>query len=359
MAVPKPCLQRILMKSKPALLQGSASPFGFALRATLLSVLFLGFYLIIPHHVLKPVVHSLAVLVAELLRTIGVDVVRNGNLISSPQFSIKIINECLGIEPVLLAGAFIIVYPGATPKSRLFAFASAVPVLTATNLVRIIAIFMISSWNIRLFEICHIYLGQCLMLIATAGLFLLWISTIDRSRTFTGKRVFFFRLVIASSVLFILWIFLQKPYASLTEFMLTSIMKLFTGHATHFADKPNYDYTFSIVTFLALLAAEHPMPWKERLRAALLGGAILFSVHCLFRITAIISFLEKSSAAYSTSVGIYAFLTILLPLLLWLTIRAGYQKRAATTCPYCGVVKTEIANHIRVKHPGCLLPAKR
>jgi exosortase H (IPTLxxWG-CTERM-specific) len=320
---------------------------GFALFATLISALLLGLYLALPRTLLDPFEVFTARAVAGLLQGIGIAVTCNGNVISSAAYSIRVIDECLGIEILLLSAAFVMVFP-APWRKKLLALAVGFPILLMVNALRMVMLFLISTFNRTWFDYAHIYLGQFMMLFVVVFLFLIWLASLNKGNSLPTKRWFIIRLMLTSSLFFLLWSFLQKPYVGLSESMLSIIAQYITGVPSQFNEKATYDYTFGIATFLSLFFAEKQYSFSKRLLPLVSGIMILFLFHMFFRILAVFAFMQKGGVPYSMSVGVYAFSTILLPLLLWLAFRK--TGRTLKKCPYCGKEKSGLLEHIRKKH---------
>jgi exosortase H (IPTLxxWG-CTERM-specific) len=328
-------------------LRSNKDALGFTLFACVLSIIFLSVYLSLPRNLLHPFEAITANSVYAVLRVIGFNVSRYGNIVSGNSYSIKVIDECLGIEILVLSAAFVLAFP-APWKKKLIAGAIGLPVLLMANVLRMVILFLICSYQRNWFEYAHLYLGQFMMLIIVVSLFLIWLASLNSTTTLSSKRWFLLRLLVVSSVFFLLWSFLQKPYVALSESMLSVIAQYITGGPFHFNEKSTYDYTFGIATFLSLFFAEKQYSFSKRLLPLLLGILILFLFHMFFRILAVFAFVHKGGFPYSISVGVYAFSTILLPLLLWLALRK--IGRTLKKCPYCGKEKSGLMKHIRKKH---------
>jgi len=92
---------------------------GFALYVALASAILLGLFLALPRNLLLPLEAVTAQAVSGLLHGLGVGVTCNGNVVSSPAFSIRVIDECLGLEVLLLSAAFVLSFP-AQLKNKLY-----------------------------------------------------------------------------------------------------------------------------------------------------------------------------------------------------------------------------------------------
>lgn len=328
-------------------LRNNKDVLGFALYVALASAILLGLFLALPRKLFHPLESVTAQAVSGLLHGLGVDVTCNGNVVSSHAFSIRVIDECLGIEILLLSAAFVLAFP-ASWKNKLMAVGIGLPILLLVNALRMVLLFLISTFNRAWFDYAHIYLGQFLILFAVVFLYLLWLDTLNKSNSLPAKRWFIIRLMLTSSFFFLLWSFLQKPYVVLSESILSIIAQYITGLPSHFNEKATYDYTFGIATFLSLYFAEKQVNLSKRLLPLLLGILLLFLFHMFFRTLAVLAFVQKGGIPYSMSVGVYAFSTILLPIILWLALRK--IGRTLKKCPYCGKEKSGLLEHIRKKH---------
>jgi exosortase H (IPTLxxWG-CTERM-specific) len=110
-----------------------------------------------------------------VLRLLGVEASGVGTVVSSPQFSVNILNVCNGLEVTAIFFATVLGFP-ATWKNKLIGLAIGYPVIYLINLVRIIVLFFLGFKQPDIFETVHYYYAQAFVILATVGVWLIWVS---------------------------------------------------------------------------------------------------------------------------------------------------------------------------------------
>jgi len=95
-------------------------------------------------------------------------------------FSVTILAGCNGLEAMIVLIAAILAYP-APWKHRVGGIVAGVAAIQVLNLVRIVSLFYIGQWSLKVFEWAHLYGWQVLIMLDVLIVWLLWLRTIPRS----------------------------------------------------------------------------------------------------------------------------------------------------------------------------------
>jgi exosortase H (IPTLxxWG-CTERM-specific) len=108
-----------------------------------------------------------------ILNTFGTGVEVDGTLISSADFSMRIVNECTGIVAMLILLSAVIAYP-AKIKQKALGAAIGIPALFLLNLIRLVTLFYIGAFLPDFFETAHLLVWQSLMILAVVVIWFIW-----------------------------------------------------------------------------------------------------------------------------------------------------------------------------------------
>jgi exosortase H (IPTLxxWG-CTERM-specific) len=122
------------------------------------------------------------------LRMLGVSAGGAGEVIVSPQFGVTIKNVCNGLEVMAIYFAAVLAFPAAW-KHKLLGLAIGFPVIFAVNIVRVAALFVLGYKVPHVFETAHYYYAQAFVIIATAAVWLAWVTTYSAYGSKTRHRV--------------------------------------------------------------------------------------------------------------------------------------------------------------------------
>ncbi|MES2821050.1 MAG: exosortase H [Pseudomonadota bacterium] len=128
-----------------------------------------------------PFTELLALLSIGLIRLLDPQVVASGiHLYDIPSgFAMSIEAGCNGIEASIILLAAIVAFP-ASWGQKFWGLAVGLASLHALNLVRIISLFYLGQWDMRLFEWAHLYIWQALIMVDVLIVFLLWLRYLRR-----------------------------------------------------------------------------------------------------------------------------------------------------------------------------------
>ncbi len=127
------------------------------------------------HSVGEPYTRFVAATSRLFLRLIGVQAFGSGSVVSSPEFTVNIMNVCNGLEATAIYFATVLGFP-ASWKDKLIGCALGYPVIYLINILRIAALFLIGYKVPHVFETVHYYYAQAFVILATVGVWLVWVS---------------------------------------------------------------------------------------------------------------------------------------------------------------------------------------
>ena len=81
---------------------------------------------------------------------------------------------------MIVLAAAILAYP-APWRYRLAGLAVGAAAIQVLNLVRIVSLFYLGQWNMRVFEWAHLYAWQALIMLDALVVWLLWLRTLPRA----------------------------------------------------------------------------------------------------------------------------------------------------------------------------------
>ena len=117
---------------------------------------------------------------ALALWALGAHGLATGTLVTSSIYSLKIINECTAVFPIIIFLAAVVAYP-ARWLQKLLGVALGIPALLLLNLFRLVSLFYIGYWCPAAFETAHLIVWQTVMIILTVFMWLLWAMLVSGS----------------------------------------------------------------------------------------------------------------------------------------------------------------------------------
>jgi exosortase H (IPTLxxWG-CTERM-specific) len=122
--------------------------------------------------VLVPLRAATAEMALTLIRSIGLDAVRNGTVIShTAGFAYEISRGCTGVIPALLLAVGVLAWPGAGSR-KLLAVVLGIPLLLELNLIRLVHLFYLGVRRPELFGVAHEVIWEAVMVLAVFALWL-------------------------------------------------------------------------------------------------------------------------------------------------------------------------------------------
>ena len=290
-----------------------------------------------------------------LLQLLGMHPTVEGALLSAGGFSVKIIDECSALFVFILFSSFVLAYPTSL-KNKAIGLIFGIPSLFVVNTLRLTVVFFSGLWRPDLFEYVHAYLWQTIMIILVFISCLAWLHYVVMVTTRNAPLAFLVRFVAFSSVLFVIWFYLDNIYVSMTGYM-TEFLLNCLGYHIHLAPDPNialYPSTFNLIAFTALILATQRLSISRKgakIKALAIGLTLMMLVeviHGLFQVLADFGVGYALEIMYAAQISNQYFL----PFGLWLAFSYAdvFRRAGAHICPICGEEKVGIVEHIRVKH---------
>lgn len=132
-------------------------------------------------HFVMPFTGLLADTSAWLVKLFDARVVAHDNIIQSTAngFSVAIMPGCNGVEACIILVSAILAFP--VPwRPKLAGIGIGLVAVQVVNLLRVISLFYLGQWNMKLFEFAHLYLWQALIMLDVLVVWLLWVRYLAR-----------------------------------------------------------------------------------------------------------------------------------------------------------------------------------
>jgi len=123
-----------------------------------------------------PWTNALAAISAWLVTVIDPNVAAVGKVIRSTAngFAVSIEAGCNGIEATIVLVAAIFAFP-APWRERFVGLVAGIVAVQGLNIVRVISLFYLGQWNMKVFEWAHLYVWQALIMLDVLVVWLVWI----------------------------------------------------------------------------------------------------------------------------------------------------------------------------------------
>lgn len=131
--------------------------------------------------VVLPWTAALAQISAGLVMVFDPQVAAFGKLLQSnvTGFSVSIEAGCNGIEAAIILIAAMLAFP-APWRHTVIGIVAGLLAVQAVNVVRVISLFYLGQWDMRIFTWAHLYLWQALIMLDVLIVWLIWIRTLPR-----------------------------------------------------------------------------------------------------------------------------------------------------------------------------------
>ncbi|MCX5753565.1 MAG: hypothetical protein NTW97_07935 [Candidatus Krumholzibacteria bacterium] len=147
----------------------------------------------------------------------------------------------------------------------------------------------------------------------------------ENSRTPRGAAreiiIFFLRFLAASFALYLVYVVAGKFYTRLIALIASPFLSAFGYELV--MDKANAiteEISLNPVVFLSLVIAVGAIPWRTKLKAAVIGAAILTALNSLTVFLAFVSFYRNSERLWTGSEFLSLTINFFVPILLWLVL---------------------------------------
>jgi exosortase H (IPTLxxWG-CTERM-specific) len=134
-----------------------------------------------------PWTSTLATISAWLVTLFDPDVAAAGKVLRSTVngFAVSIEAGCNGIEATIVLVAAIFAFP-APWRDRLVGLAAGIVAVQGLNIVRVISLFYLGQWSMKVFDWAHLYVWQALIMLDVLVVWLVWVRMLPRDRA-TGS----------------------------------------------------------------------------------------------------------------------------------------------------------------------------
>jgi exosortase H (IPTLxxWG-CTERM-specific) len=139
-------------------------------------------------HFVAPYTEFVAASGRLALRLLGINAHGDGSLITSPEFSVNIMNVCNGLEVTAIFFATVLGFP-ARWRDKLLGLGIGYPMIYLINTVRIVVLFILGFKRPDIFETVHYYYAQAFVIMATIGIWLIWVSLFSAYGSKNSHRV--------------------------------------------------------------------------------------------------------------------------------------------------------------------------
>ena len=114
------------------------------------------------------------------LKIIGVKVQIHGTTLASSDFTVRIIDECTAVGPILLMSGAVLAYPTSGSRKLLGVIAGTL-LLTILNLIRIVNLVWIDIHYPDFMEVAHLVIWQGIIVLTAIIYWFLWAERSDFS----------------------------------------------------------------------------------------------------------------------------------------------------------------------------------
>jgi exosortase H (IPTLxxWG-CTERM-specific) len=131
--------------------------------------------------VIVPWTSWLAKASAAIVHLIDPTVISSGRVLQSAKtgFGVSIEAGCNGVEAAIVLIAAVLAFPSAW-KMKLWGIGLGFIAVQGLNLVRIVSLFFIGQWSLKVFEFAHLYMWQALIMLDVLVVWLLWMRYVAR-----------------------------------------------------------------------------------------------------------------------------------------------------------------------------------
>lgn len=131
--------------------------------------------------VIEPFTDDVAWVTAKLITLIDAGVIAQGKVIRDLEtgFAVAIEAGCNGVEATIVLFAALMAFP-APWLHRLWGLVVGFLAIHTLNMLRIISLFYIGQWSIRVFEWAHLYIWQALIMLDVLIIFFVWMMALPR-----------------------------------------------------------------------------------------------------------------------------------------------------------------------------------
>jgi len=118
---------------------------------------------------------------AVIARFFDPSIIAYGKVLQSTHtdFSVSIESGCNGVEAAIVLVAAMLAFPSGW-KMKFWGIVLGFLAVQAVNLVRVVTLFFLGEWSLKLFEFAHLYMWQALIMLDVLVVWLLWMRIVAR-----------------------------------------------------------------------------------------------------------------------------------------------------------------------------------
>ncbi len=118
---------------------------------------------------------------AGLIKLFDAGVISYGKVIQDLEtgFAVSIEAGCNGVEATIVLLAALMAFP-APWRNRLWGLLIGFLTIQGLNILRIISLFYIGQWDMKVFEWAHLYIWQALIMLDVLIIFLIWLRYLPK-----------------------------------------------------------------------------------------------------------------------------------------------------------------------------------
>jgi exosortase H (IPTLxxWG-CTERM-specific) len=120
---------------------------------------------------------------AGVVQLIDPSVIAHGRVLQSAKtgFGVSIEPGCNGVEAAIVLVAAMLSFPSPW-LMKLWGILIGFAAVQAVNLIRVVTLFFIGQWNLKVFEFAHLYMWQALIMLDVLIVWLIWMRLVARRR---------------------------------------------------------------------------------------------------------------------------------------------------------------------------------
>ena len=264
---------------------------------------------------------------ALCLDAFGCPAQREGLTLTRGGFAVTVVTECSVLQMALLFFSFVASSP-ATVRDKLAGLALGVAFLHAANVLRIAAVFAAGLRGPVAFGICHVYLGQVVMILVVCAVCLVWLGSMQSAAGPDTPLRFSTRFLSISGILFLLWLRLNAAYIKVIDQGVRCLFTLVNYTLTIPYRHAIYYQSFNMVTVLGLVLAVRSRPGRKTAFLAI-GFLVCSALQLADRCCDVLVTSFRSVAAGRAELLICFTGEYLVPVLLCLLVRNRLQQGPA------------------------------
>ncbi len=307
------------------------------------------YYLIIPSDYYEPLVEFTAQMMRLSLNLVGINAAVINNIVTTPEFSLRIVAECTPVLGIFLYAAFIIIQRAPIILKVQWILLGAC-ILVAVNLFRLLITFRISMYKPDLFNIVHLYFGQLMMSSCVIALCVGWSQRRNQIVSKQDSPAFFLlRFGFIFSLLFLPWSYLQTAYVSILDEIVAFGFRLFGYAAGMNLRLGEVDIAaFDVIFFSSLILATRSLKKTDRIKWLMIGLSAISLTHIIMHTCLLGNFL-KMQHMWSVGFAIASTTHWMLPILMWVIAVYGRHLfgRVQHLSPACGKTNRKAAQRER------------